>query len=88
MNDSQLLSEKNLWLQNNTEKLRAIALLFIAVVAISFAAIFIKWSETEISANATVFNRLWIASVTLGLWNRLNCFNLKLSNQQSNQQSL
>ncbi|MDJ0901599.1 MAG: hypothetical protein QNJ55_22610 [Xenococcus sp. MO_188.B8] len=48
------------------QKIIAITALFIATIAISFAAIFIKWSEIEISANATVFNRLWIATVVLG----------------------
>lgn len=37
-------------------------------LALSFAAIFIKLSEVEISPNATVFNRLWIASIVLWLW--------------------
>ena len=70
------------------QKLIAITALFIATVAISFAAIFIKWSEVEISANATVFNRLWIATVVLGFWNSGNFIYLKLSNRQSNQESL
>lgn len=72
----------------NTQKIIAIALLFIATVAISFAAIFIKWSEVEISANATVFNRLWIATVILLFWNSLSFGYLKLSNQKSNQHSV
>lgn len=39
-----------------------------ATLALSFAAIFIKLSEVEIGPNATVFNRLWIATVALWLW--------------------
>lgn len=42
--------------------------LFIALLALSFAAIFIKLSEQEISAISTVFNRLWISAILLGGW--------------------
>ena len=87
MNHSKLLSQKLILDPEQTQKLRVIALLFIGVVAVSFAAIFIKWSEYEISANATVFNRLWSATIILGCWNSLNFVSLKLSNQQSHQQS-
>lgn len=49
----------------------AIASLSIGLIAISFAANFIKLSEYELSPNSTIFNRLWIASVVLGLWKGL-----------------
>ena len=55
--------------RSEMETIVAIASLCIAVLAISFAAIFIRLSESDISPNATVFNRLWIATVALGLWN-------------------
>ncbi|BBL76287.1 DMT family transporter [Methylomagnum ishizawai] len=42
-----------------------------AIVAVSFAAIFIRWSEQEIDGYATTFNRLWIATLVLGLWQAL-----------------
>ncbi len=84
MKNQLLLSESKLF---DRQKLIAVALLLIATVAISFAALFIKWSETEISANATVFNRLWICTVVLGFWNILNFVYLKLSNRQLNLQS-
>lgn len=42
--------------------------LFLALIALSFAAILIKLSEQEISAISTVFNRLWMASILLGGW--------------------
>ncbi len=48
---------------------QAFILLTIGLVALSFTAIFIKLSVREISANATVFNRLWIATLVFGLWN-------------------
>ncbi|MEA5468867.1 DMT family transporter [Spirulina sp. 06S082] len=56
----------------------ALATLFIGGIAISFAAIFIKLSESEISPNATTFNRLWIAFVALGLWNGIKSISIKL----------
>ncbi|MEK0190909.1 DMT family transporter [Microcoleus anatoxicus] len=50
-------------------KLWAIVSLSAALLAVSFAAIFIRLSEGEISANATVFNRLWIATLVFAVWN-------------------
>ncbi|NEO40898.1 MAG: DMT family transporter [Moorea sp. SIOASIH] len=50
----------------------SLASLLIALIALSFAAIFIKLSEQEISAISTVFNRLWIAAILLGGWNWSN----------------
>lgn len=85
MTKQVILSQPKLLFER--QKLIAIALLLIATVAISFAAIFIKWSEAQISANATVFNRLWIATVILALSNSLNVVYLKLFNGQSNPQS-
>ena len=52
-----------------TETLWAIGALGLGVIAISFAPIFIGLSEEEIGPNATIFNRFWVATVTLGLWN-------------------
>jgi drug/metabolite transporter (DMT)-like permease len=45
--------------------------LFLAILALSFAAIFIRLSEREIGPVATIFNRFWIATVILGVWNVL-----------------
>ncbi|VEP17279.1 DMT(Drug/metabolite transporter) superfamily permease [Hyella patelloides LEGE 07179] len=42
--------------------------LITALTALSFTAILIKLSITEISPNATIFHRLWIASLVLWLW--------------------
>ncbi|WP_377475229.1 MAG: DMT family transporter [Microcoleus anatoxicus] len=50
-------------------KFWAIVSLSAALLAVSFAAIFIRLSEGEISANATVFNRLWIATLVFAVWN-------------------
>ncbi len=83
MTNQLRLSEKKLFDQ---EKLIAILALFIGLFALSFAAIFIKWSEAEISFSATVFNRLWIATVICGFWNSLNFVYQKLSNVEPNKQ--
>lgn len=56
--------------QSNLSSQSLVSLL-IALIALSFAAIFIKLSEQEISAVSTVFNRLWIAAIILGGWNSL-----------------
>ena len=45
----------------------AILTLCIALLSVSFAPIFIRFSETELGANATVFNRLFIFVVVFGL---------------------
>ncbi|MEL6383160.1 MAG: DMT family transporter [Cyanobacteria bacterium J06626_18] len=47
----------------------AFCLLFIALVSLSLTAIFVKVSLADISANATLFNRLWIATIIFGAWN-------------------
>ncbi|MEQ8755026.1 MAG: hypothetical protein RID09_16130 [Coleofasciculus sp. G1-WW12-02] len=44
----------------------ALILLSVALIALSLTAIFIKISVQEISANATVFNRLWLAKTGKG----------------------
>ncbi len=41
--------------------------LFLAILALSFAAIFIRLSERELGPVATIFNRFWVATVILGL---------------------
>ncbi|MEG3988258.1 DMT family transporter [Microcoleus sp. S28C3] len=41
--------------------------LFLAILALSFAAIFIRLSERELGPVATVFNRFWVATIILGL---------------------
>src|SRR4028119_329235 len=43
--------------------------LFLAILALSFAAIFIRLSERELSPVATIFNRFWVATAILGLGN-------------------
>ncbi|MGL5058712.1 MAG: DMT family transporter, partial [Microcoleus sp.] len=54
-----------------------------ALLAVSFAAIFIRFSEQEISPNATVFNRLWIATVVFGMWNGVGTARRRMSGDES-----
>ena len=61
MMQSNLLSDR----QEKTN-LIAIFTLCIALLCVSFAPIFIRFSETELGANATVFNRLFIFVVVFG----------------------
>ncbi|HEY9819907.1 MAG TPA: EamA family transporter, partial [Candidatus Sericytochromatia bacterium] len=46
--------------------------LFLAILALSFAAIFIRLSERELGPVATIFNRFWVATAILGLGNLFN----------------
>ncbi len=59
--------------------------LLAAVCILSFSAIFTRLSEQELSASATIFNRFWIASVTLGLWSGFQQF--RQPNSEPNHQS-
>ncbi|OKH20043.1 DMT family transporter [[Limnothrix rosea] IAM M-220] len=52
---------------SNRSYVLAIATLTFALMAISFAPIFIRLSETELGANATVFNRMFIFFMVFGL---------------------
>lgn len=52
----------------------AIATLSIGLLAISFAPIFIRLSETELGANGTVLNRMLVFIVTFGLWEAIRSF--------------
>lgn len=53
-------------------ELGVILSLVIGLFAISFSPIFIRLSEGEISPYSTIFNRFWIATVALGLWNGIS----------------
>ncbi|MGF1542443.1 MAG: DMT family transporter [Pleurocapsa sp.] len=53
---------------NLETKAIAFIILFIALIALSCSPIFTKLSEVEISPNATIFNRLWIATAILSFY--------------------
>jgi drug/metabolite transporter (DMT)-like permease len=57
----------------------AIVSLFAALIAVSLAAIFIRLSEREIGPNATIFNRLWMATVVFALWNSADAARRRMS---------
>ncbi|NMG06650.1 hypothetical protein [Brasilonema sp. UFV-L1] len=79
INADSLSNNRLLQQLKSTLALGAIASLSIGLIAISFAANFIKLSEYELSPNSTIFNRLWIASVVLSLWQGLMTIRDQLS---------
>ncbi len=67
----------------SSKKIVGFSLLLIAIISIGFGPIFVKLSMNEIGADATVFNRFWIATVIFGLWNLINTISQKSSAQIS-----
>lgn len=57
----------------------AIISLTIAIVALSWIAIFFRLLEREIGPFATAFHRVWLATVLLGIWNRLQALRYQFS---------
>jgi len=57
--------------------------LFLAILALSFAAIFIRLSERELGPVATIFNRFWVATVILGLGKVFETFRERHSHDSS-----
>ena len=53
---------------------RAFGALFLAIVALSLAAIFIRLCERELGPFATIFNRFWIAFLCVLVWNQIDAF--------------
>lgn len=51
---------------------RVIIALVVGLVATSFSPIFIRLAQVHLSPDATIFNRFWIASLALVLWNGLS----------------
>ncbi|NJS09382.1 MAG: DMT family transporter [Microcoleus sp. CSU_2_2] len=66
-------------LVQNPDSFWAIISLSAALLAVSLAAIFIRLSEREIGPNATVFNRLWMATVVFALWNGADAARRRMS---------
>ena len=46
----------------------SLGILTVAVIALAFSPIFTKLSEIELSPTATIFNRLWIATIIISSW--------------------
>ncbi|MDY6805468.1 MAG: DMT family transporter [Cyanobacteriota bacterium] len=72
---------------SKTANLRAIAALAIAVLALSWIAIFFRFLEGEIGPFATAFHRVWLATILLGLWNGLQYLKEQFSSDKSVKQN-
>lgn len=46
----------------------SLGILSLAIIALAFSPVLTKLSEIELSPTATIFNRLWIATVIVGCW--------------------
>ena len=66
MTDQLELPESN---SSSTEVKMAYLAILATVFIIAFIPILLRISESSITPNATIFNRLWIATAVLGLWN-------------------
>jgi len=64
------------------ETIVALAALFAVLVLIAFLPILVKFSESEISPNATLFNPRSISAVVLVLWNGLSLINRRCHGNQ------
>ncbi|HLO48629.1 MAG TPA: DMT family transporter [Kamptonema sp.] len=65
-------------------KTRAIASLLLGVAILATVPILVRLSENEISPNAVIFHRLWIAAIMLGLIKGLPIISNKLFNIDNN----
>ncbi|MEO1377833.1 MAG: DMT family transporter [Cyanobacteria bacterium J06635_10] len=68
----QLELQKSDFYQAEVKK--AYVAILITLLIVAFIPILFRISESSISPNATIFNRLWIPTVVLGLWNGLLVF--------------
>lgn len=66
----------------------ALVKLLFALIFLSSAAIIIRFSEQEITPCATAFNRFWITTVVLGLWNGIKAIRYRLTVKKPIQYSL
>ncbi|MBP0019670.1 MAG: DMT family transporter [Cyanobacteria bacterium SBLK] len=83
MTEQLKISQENEWPIGN---LIAISTLFAALLTYSAAAIFIRLCEEEISPNATVFDRLALATLVFGFWKGLQIVRQKISPENPPQQ--
>lgn len=74
-----LANQDDLASTDNRGNFWAIVWLSAALLAVSFAAIFIRLSEREIGPNATIFNRLWIATVVFAVWDAVDAVRRRMS---------
>ncbi|NET91251.1 MAG: EamA family transporter, partial [Kamptonema sp. SIO1D9] len=69
----------------------AIAALAVGLIAAAFVPLLVRWCEMELSPEATIFNRCWIAALILASWQGFQALrfpkseaNLSVSQQQAN----
>ena len=62
--------------------------LFGGLIIQAFVPILIRASESEISANATIFNRCWMTIAIFGLWNALQSASNRQLESQPKEESL
>lgn len=60
-------------------KTRAMAMLWIALLALAFVPILIRLAEREIRPDTVIFHRFWMATAILVAWNGLRVIKTKLS---------
>lgn len=70
-----------------SSNLRAIGLLALAILSLSWIAIFFRLLEQEIGPFATAFHRVWLATLLLGLWNGLQYLKHQFSPDKSVKQN-
>lgn len=58
--------------QSYSKATGAIIAAFASILIFGIIPILVRWSESEISPNATIFNRCWIAAVIFELWQELS----------------
>ncbi|MEC4983914.1 MAG: EamA family transporter [Oscillatoria sp. PMC 1068.18] len=68
-----------------------IAALAVGLIAAAFVPLIVRWCEMELSPEATIFNRCWIAALILAVWQGFQALrfpkseaNLSMSQQQAN----
>ncbi|NMG05684.1 DMT family transporter [Brasilonema sp. UFV-L1] len=69
--------------QSHSKATGAIIAIFVAILIFGMMPILIRWSENEISPNATMFNRCWIAAVIFGLWQEFSLVRQRLLGEQT-----
>ncbi len=69
--------------QSDSKVTGAIIASFVAIWIFGMMPILIRWSENEISPNATMFNRCWIAAVIFGVWQELSLVRQRWLGKQS-----
>lgn len=62
----------------------SLVVLAIAIIALAFSPIFTKLSELELSPTATIFNRLWISTIIISVWQSIATWRSEANSIKSN----